>query len=139
MQAAIGLGQLENINWHIEQRKRVADLYKKYLGGKTEYMVMQKVPEGYKHVYWMNNVILQDTVKKTRDEVMNVMETVYNIEMRPVFYPMHIMPPYYDETVSCPVAEKISARGISLPSHALLSEEDIKYICDALIEIVNHK
>ena len=95
-------------------------------------MVMQKVPEGYNHVYWMNNVILQDSVKKTRDEVMNIMETEYNIEMRPIFYPMHIMPPYYDETVSCPVAEKIASRGISLPSHALLNEEQIKYVCDAL-------
>ena len=86
----------------------------------------------------MSNVILQDPVYQERDDVMKKMEA-FNIEMRPLFYPMHIMPPYYDENISCPIAEKISSRGISLPSHALLKEEDVKYICDCLIAIVSEK
>jgi perosamine synthetase len=135
MQAAVGLGQLERIDWHLGQRKRIAELYKKYLKGFEEYMVLQEEPAGCKSVYWMSNVILQPKVKKQRDQVMAEMEA-RNIEMRPVFYPMHIMPPYYDETVNCPVAEEVSARGISLPSHALLTEDDIKYICESMKEIV---
>lgn len=135
MQAAIGLGQLENIDWHLKQRERVADLYKKYLRGFEEYFVLQSEPENCRHVHWMSNVILQRKVKKTRDQVMTEMES-REIEMRPVFYPMHIMPPYYDTTVDCPVAEELAARGISLPSHALLTEMDIEYICDSLKEIV---
>ena len=83
----------------------------------------------------MNNVILSDSIKKTRDAVMEQMEQC-NIEMRPVFYPMHVMPPYYDKGLSVPVAEKIAERGISLPSHALLSEEDVAYICECLTKIV---
>lgn len=135
MQAAIGLGQLENIDWHMNQRKRVADLYKKYLQGAEKYLKLQKVPDNSKSVYWMSNVILQDAVKKERDEVMCEMEKC-DIEMRPVFYPMHIMPPYFDEKASYPIAEKLGARGISLPSHAMLQEEDVKYICDCLKRIV---
>lgn len=134
MQAAIGLAQLENIEWHMEQRKRVADLYRKNLQGFEKYMVLQEEPEGYKHVYWMSNVILQDTVTKPRDQVMEEMEAC-NIEMRPVFYPMHIMPPYFDENASFPVAERLASRGISLPSHALLTDADIAYICDCLKKI----
>ena len=134
MQAAVGLGQLENINWHISARRRIASLYEKYLGN-NNMVKFQKVPEGYESVYWMNNVILQDSVKKDRDQVMAEMEAK-NIEMRPVFYPMHIMPPFYDESVKLPVAEKLAARGISLPSHALLSEEEVKYVCDCLKEII---
>lgn len=135
MQAAIGLGQLENISWHMEQRKRVAGLYEKYLGGLETYLKLQKVPGNCESVYWMSNVILQDAVTKPRDQVMKEMEEC-NIEMRPVFYPMHIMPPYFDEQASFPVAERLAARGISLPSHALLQEKEIKYICDCLKRIV---
>lgn len=135
MQAAVGLGQLENIDWHIQQRIRVAGLYEKYLKGTEKYMKLQYVPENCKSVYWMNNVILQDAVEKDRDLVMQEMEQRI-IEMRPVFYPMHIMPPYLDEAASYPVAEKLGARGISLPSHAMLQEEEIKYICDCLKEII---
>lgn len=135
MQAAVGLGQMENIDWHLKQRQRIAELYKKYLIGYEEYMVLQQEPEGFKHVHWMTNIILQHKVKIERDQVMQKMES-REIEMRPVFYPMHIMPPYFDSDVECPVAEKLAARGISLPSHALLTEMDIEYICDSLKEIV---
>ena len=131
MQAAIGLGQLENISWHIAERKRIAGLYEKHLAGTEKYMKMQKVPVNCKSVYWMNNVILQDTVNQERDEVMQKMEEC-NIEMRPVFYPMHIMPPYFDSSASFPVAEKLGARGISLPSHAGLGEEEVAYVCECL-------
>ena len=59
-----------------------------------------------------------------------------NIEMRPLFYPMHIMPPYFDASVHCPVAEKLSSRGINLPSHGLLTEEQIEYIVKSLKEVI---
>ncbi len=134
LQAAIGLAQLENVDWHLTQRIRVADAYKKYFSGHENLFLMQAEPEGYHHVYWMNNVILSDEVKLDRDEVMRRMEEK-GVEMRPVFYPMHIMPPYLDNTVSFPVAEKLGARGISLPTHAQLSDDDIKFICDSLISI----
>lgn len=133
MQAAVGLGQLENVEWHIAQRKRVAALYEKHLGD-CKLVRLQKVPKGFESVYWMNNIVLSDEVSKSRDEVMSKMEAA-NIEMRPVFYPMHIMPPH-KEDVSYPVAEKLGARGISLPSHALLTEEDVTYVCNSLKSII---
>ena len=135
MQAAIGLGQLEKIDWHIQQRERVAELYKKNLKGFEKYVKLQEEPENCKSVYWMSNVILQDAVEKERDQVMKEMEE-FNIEMRPVFYPMHVMPPYYSENGHFPVAEKLGARGISLPSHAGLGEEEVKYVCDCLKKII---
>ena len=137
MQAAVGLGQLENANWHLEQRQRVAGLYKKYLEELiADGMVsVQKVPEEATHVYWMNSVVLTDKVRTERDVVMNRMEQK-QIEMRPLFYPMHIMPPYEDPNIHCPVAERISSRGFNLPSHALMDEEKVKYVVDSLKESI---
>ena len=134
MQAAVGLAQLENIEWHIAQRKRVADEYKKHFGG-FKYVRMQGCPANYTHVYWMNNIILSDEVEKSRDSIMAEMEE-HNIEMRPLFYPVHTMPPYLNESLSLPVAEEISEKGISLPSHALLTSEDIAFICDTMKSII---
>lgn len=134
MQAAIGLAQLENVEWHLKERQRVADTYKKYLQPYSELMTMQEEPKGYHHVYWMNNIILTDKVRLSRDEVMKQMEA-RGIEMRPVFYPMHIMPPYLDTSLSLPIAEHIASRGISLPTHANLTENDIRNICENILEI----
>ena len=138
MQAAVGLGQLENRQWHLAQRVRVARLYERYLADMGGHIRVQQTPEGYTNVYWMYNIILQDAVSKQRDQVMQEMEAC-NIEMRPVFYPMHIMPPYFDADCRLPVAEKLASRGISLPTHAMMSEEDIKYVCDNLAAICNGK
>lgn len=134
MQAAVGLAQLEKIDWHLSERKRVSEEYKKHLGN-YNLVRMQEHEENYTHVYWMNNVILSDDVNISRDEVMAKMEE-NGIEMRPVFYPMHIMPPYFDEKASFPVAEKIASRGISLPSHAMLEKDDIAFICNTLKKII---
>lgn len=135
MQAAVGMAQLENIEWHMEQRRRVAGLYEKYLPMLGDLVSVQAVPEKATHVYWMNSVLLSEKVRISRDEVMEKMEEK-NIEMRPLFYPMHTMPPYLDETVHAPVAESLAQRGINLPSHGLLTEEQVRYIVESLYEII---
>ena len=48
----------------------------------------------------------------------------FGIETRPVFYPMHVLPPYLEAGAQYPVAEKISAWGINLPTHSSLTEEN---------------
>lgn len=136
LQAAIGLGQLEQIEWHMQQRQRVAKEYNKQFAAKLDgYISVQQVPNPENHVYWMNSVVLTNKVKKSRDEVMREMEQS-NIEMRPLFYPMHIMPPYRDRSVSCPVAEALAERGINLPSHAMMDKEQIEYVVDQLQKII---
>lgn len=135
MQAAVGLAQLEQINWHLEERKRVTSLYQTYFSTLNDYIDLQSVPMNTTHVYWMNSILLKDRVTLTRDEVIKRMEA-YNIETRPFFYPVHRMPPYFDSKVQTPVAEALSQRGINLPSHALLTEQDIEYIMTCLKQII---
>jgi perosamine synthetase len=135
LQAAVGLAQLENAAWHLEQRRRVAGLYAKYLPPLDGLVTVQEIPEGAEHVYWMNSVLLTKAVQAERDAVMEKMEEA-GVEMRPLFYPMHTMPPYEDKTAHFPVAEALSARGINLPSHGLLTEEQVKYVVDMLHQAI---
>lgn len=132
MQAAVGLGQLENISWHLNERVRIVKLYKKYLSDYDNYFVDQTVDEKATHSYWMYSILLSDKVKIPRDEVMRRMEEK-KIEVRPTFYPMNIMPPYFNDKTQLKVAEHIGKRGINLPTHAMLEEKDIKYIVDCLV------
>lgn len=136
LQAAVGLGQLENIKWHLEQRRRVANIYKDIIKNELDdYVSIQKVDSPENHVYWMNSIILTEKVKKERDVVMKEMED-NGIEMRPLFYPMHIMPPFEDKSVSFPVAERLSSRGINLPTHAGMDEDKIEYVISCLKKII---
>lgn len=131
MQAAVGLGQLEKIDWHLAERLRVSNLYKKHFEGLEEFIIPQAVPSEATHSYWMYTIVLSDKVNKCRDEIMQIMES-FNVEMRPTFYPMHVMPPYFDNKLHLENAERIGKRGINLPTHSGLQEEHIDYIVECL-------
>lgn len=133
MQAAVGLAQLENIEWHLSERQRVAELYKKHFASLEEYVQLPKEMEWGHHVYWMFSIILKDNAQINRDELMKKLDEK-GIETRPLFYPMHVMPPYYEETTEYGTAVKVASRGINLPTHSLLAEDDIKYIVECVKE-----
>jgi perosamine synthetase len=131
IEAAIGLAQLEKIDAHLDARKRVAEWYIEELNCMSDFVDIQKTTPKAENVWWMFSILLKDNVKISRDELMDKLLSD-GIETRPLFYPMHIMPPYYDENAACPVSEKIATAGMNLPTHAKISREDISFICDRI-------
>ncbi|MEW6418728.1 MAG: DegT/DnrJ/EryC1/StrS family aminotransferase [Nitrospirota bacterium] len=131
VQAAIGLAQLENISWHLNKRREVADLYYKYLQGLHDFLELPVEKGWARHSFWMFSILLKNSVKISRDEFMRLLQTD-GIETRPIFYPMHVLPPYKRSENKYPVADSIASRGLNLPTHALLTEENIVYIADKI-------
>ena len=87
MQAAIGLAQLENCNQAIEKKQYLADFY---ISSLKHYPVsFQKFPQIH--------IIVTDgffslSIKEKRDLLRKFLKEK-NIETRPHFYPVHILPP----------------------------------------------
>jgi len=131
LQAAIGLAQTEQIEEHIESRRRVAELYNRRLEPLSEFLTLPVEEPWARHSFWMYTVILKNSVRLDRDAVMAGLSAC-GIETRPVFYPMHLLPPYEEPLGRYPVAEALASRGINLPTHGLLTEEDIDYIAESL-------
>ncbi|HEX4232632.1 MAG TPA: DegT/DnrJ/EryC1/StrS family aminotransferase [Bryobacteraceae bacterium] len=131
--AAIGVAQLEQIDKLLERRFDVASEYRKQL---TPYedLIQLPVEESWaRHAFWAYTVVLREPVNLGRDEIMRRLADD-GIETRPVFYPMHVMPPYAeDRAVEYPVANWLSQRGIMLPMHTLLDDEDVAYIASRLV------
>jgi perosamine synthetase len=74
----------------------------------------------------MINVLLNE--QDDRDPLRQYLST-RGIETRPLFYPAHTMPMYWEPLGLYPVAEKLSARGITLPSWPGLSDAQIRQTC----------
>jgi perosamine synthetase len=89
--SAIGLGQLEKAEWHIERRLEVARWYYEYLNN-TASLTLPVQKEWARNVYWMFSVLLDERVLISRDDLMAGLLKL-GIETRPLFYPMHILPP----------------------------------------------
>lgn len=55
------------------------------------------------------------------------------IETRPFFYPMHVMPPYKKEEAECfPIAEELRQKGLNLPTGINLAKGDINLIVQGI-------
>jgi perosamine synthetase len=133
--AAIGLGQLEQIDTHLGRRDEVRAWYDELLAP-LEGRVRRPIEEPWAHSsYWMYSVALEDGVPRERDDVMRAMSE-RGVETRPVFYPMHVMPVFSADSAHFPVATWYGERGISLPTHALLSREDVEYVVEVLAESI---
>jgi perosamine synthetase len=133
--AAIGLAQMERFEWHLAQRQRNAAWYAERLGGRQSLRLLEE-PSYAVSAFWLNGVVLSERCPLTRDELAKALEA-RGVETRPFFYPCHTMPPYRDRARDSrfPNADRLSANGLSLPSSALLSEEDVDRVCQALLEL----
>jgi perosamine synthetase len=136
--AAIGLAQIERIDFHTQSRAWVAQQYRKRLAPMRNLIALPQTKPWADHAFWMYTIRLLDSIEKQRDQVMQELD-VMGIETRPVFYPMHVMPPYQEPSGSYPRAELCGARGINLPTHANLTEQDLDYIVAALETVLEKK
>jgi perosamine synthetase len=131
IQAAIGLAQMEQIDARLAERRRVAEWYRTHLSPLADFLTLPVERDGVHHSFWLYNIVLRDSVRLTRDEVMAGLAQA-GIDTRPMFYPMHFLPPYAEPAGRYLVAETVALRGINLPTHSLLTEEDVGYIAEHL-------
>lgn len=134
IQAAIGLGQMEGVENALTERRNIASMYNKALGELQDQIILPVEHDWAKHVYWMYNIFLRDGDGERRDIIMQKLDEM-GIETRPVFYPMHLMPPYYEEQTYC-VADEWACRGINLPTYQELTITEISRVSNSLKSIL---
>jgi perosamine synthetase len=133
IQAAIGLAQMEKVDFFVGRKRWIAEQYNKRLSN-TEYLQLPVEIDDALNSYWMYTIFLLPPLTQKRDELINFLKQS-GIESRPVFYPMHLMPPYerFCKTGELyPVSKGLSDGGISLPSSICVEETEIQRVCDVL-------
>ncbi len=128
--AAIGLAQIEQIDAKLDARRRLASWYDEALTGLDAELIRPVEASWARHVFWMYTVYLRTGDASRRDGVMQALDEA-GIETRPVFLPLHTLPPYASEE-AYPVADTWAARGINLPTHENLDAADVSRIGEAL-------
>ncbi|HEY5515907.1 MAG TPA: DegT/DnrJ/EryC1/StrS family aminotransferase [Pengzhenrongella sp.] len=132
--AAIGLAQLERFETMLERRREIAALYTRLLGPATGITLPVERP-GTQRVDWLYTVLIGGFTTEQRNTLIDLLRED-GIETRPVFYPLHLMPPYEGSGGPFPVSERLGAEGISLPTHVLLTDDDVTTVCEALVRRV---
>ena len=131
--AAIGVAQLERVQWQLDRRQELAAWYREGLG-RTGVLTCQAEKDGARHVWWMFSVLVSEEAA-ARDGIMDTLRR-RGIETRPFVHPLHTLPPYLEATRGerFPVAEAVARTGINLPTWAGLTREQVRSVCDELLE-----
>jgi perosamine synthetase len=132
LQAALGVAQLRKIDHLIERKRTIARLYAEQLKELPSVTPAPQMPWA-KNVYWLYSVLVKETL---RNKLIDIFEK-QGIEVRPFFYPSHILPPY-KSSLQLPVAEELSRKGINLPSGFNLSENHVRRITDLMKAVLNN-
>ena len=143
LQAALGLAQIERIEELVAKKRWIFSLYRARLGDVPGLTLNHEGPET-KNTYWMVTVIWERALGVTKEDVIALMAKE-NIDTRPFFHPLSSIPAYADAAdrtraqAENEVSYALSPYGINLPSGATLTEEEIDYVCAALLGILGAK
>jgi perosamine synthetase len=136
LQAAVGLAQLEQIDKFLSARRNVADQYTKCLSG-VDGITLPPEMNWAHNIYWLYSILTDEAITGiTRDEFIRLLGA-RGVETRPFFYPLHNQPPFPRSDVQFPVSDRLSAKGISLPSSITLNSDEIDRVCSCIKELID--
>jgi perosamine synthetase len=133
VQAAIGVAQIERIEDNVARKREIAAWYSERLKGTGLQLPTERA--GTKSVYWMYAVVLNDGHAADAAGFGEKLRAK-GVDTRPFFVGMHEQPAlrarglFADECY--PVTERISRRGLYLPSGLGLTEGDVDRVCEAV-------
>jgi len=135
IQAAIGYSQLEQIHEIIQNKDRVFEQYKKNLICSDISLFASNTDDKfYKSSYWM--ICLSFKSKKIKSTVEKSLKEK-NIDTRPGFHPLHLMPMYKNNTSTFQCSESLYERVLLMPSYPDLKNKDIDLICSIVLDTIN--
>lgn len=135
LQAALGLAQLERLDDHIARKRAIGAEYQKRLKDVAG-IELPVAKTGYaENIYWVFGILLKDSVKCDALDMIRRLGKE-GIGSRSFFWPIHQQPCLKKlglfASESCPVAERLAARGFYIPSGPDLSESQIETVVETL-------
>jgi perosamine synthetase len=126
IQAVIGLAQVDKLSQRVERMKEIYKLYYDNLNSLKELTILPSNDPGW--IPWFIDIIVKD-----REGLMYFLKQ-HNVQTRVTYPSIHATEPYSTMVYSSNFTNSlhISTNGIFLPTHFLLTNKDIVYICSLI-------
>jgi len=144
LQAALGLGQLEQLDQFLSKKQWIGKKYNEHLSDCNEIRLPLINTSYAENIYWVFGFIIDESVPCNAATLISTLAKL-GVGCRPFFYPMHKQPVLKDlglfAHTSLPIAECLYERGLYIPSGLALREEQISHVSkmvrDAIGEFVS--
>jgi len=131
MQAVIGNQQMRKLEWRVERKKQMYNLYKSLLKGVRQVSFFEQDLE--KTTPWFIDILAENREK------LQVFLKEMNIGTRIMYPPINNQVAYNIEGEYLVSKNLVGTKGLWLPSAAQLTDESIKYICKSIEAFYNDK
>jgi perosamine synthetase len=121
IQAVIGIEQMKKVPERVIRLREIFDLYYSHIGTLCNMIC----PQNDSWIPWFVDIFVEN-----REDLMEFLKK-HNIQTRATYPEINKTPMYYSEQ-TLPVSHYISKNGLFLPTHTLLSNAEINYICDII-------
>ena len=132
--AALGCAQLQGIDQALTQKAEMARFYHRELSTISDLQLPAQKPWAT-NVYWVYGIVIGDSYPFEANELSARLQR-YGVETRPFFLGMHEQPAFstfsHLSRGSFPVAERLSRRGLYLPSGLGIQPGEAQRVVNAL-------
>lgn len=137
IQAAIGVAQFERLGEFALAKRKIAAIYNRFIS-KINYFTIPAERKDCVSSYWLYTFLVKESAPFKRDDLIDYLH-LCGVESRPVFFPLHKMPPYteYGLKENLIISTMISCQGMSLPSSVIMGDLEIEYICNSIQTFCN--
>jgi perosamine synthetase len=134
LQAALGVAQLEKMEFHIQRKREIGSLYKNELKDIIGFQLPLERTDYAENIYWVFGLVADSeaqqeaVVKKLGDAKIGTRPFFWCMHEQPVFKKMGLF-----KNESYPVAERLARNGFYIPSGLGLSNEEIVCVSQELL------
>jgi perosamine synthetase len=131
LQAAIGCGQMTEVNQLVEKRRDIARYYTKRLEGYREHLALPLELPYARNVIWMYHIVLRGALVGKRSLIMAALKEE-GIETREGFIPYNLQEIFlqrgWTRKDECPVANEVAYSSFYLPTGPAMTEDELDYV-----------
>lgn len=136
--AAIGCAQIEELEWRVNRRRAIHDMYASLLGDVDCVEVKCNPDDRSRSNFWLSTLLLDKDSAPLSSGELRIALLGKGIETRLLWRPMHMQPvfadaPFYGDGVG----EDIFSRGLCLPSGSSLTDEEVAAVAEAIKECLS--
>jgi dTDP-4-amino-4,6-dideoxygalactose transaminase len=133
LHAALGVAQLEQLDGFVEDKRATAGFYQQALGRVDGVRPFVEAPWA-RSTYWMPSVLLDPGRCPDVPALIRSLNAA-GIQARPLWRPLHLQPAFRTAPAGpLPVAERLYARGLSLPCSVGITPEERQDVVDAVVQ-----
>ncbi len=135
LHAALGITQLEKLDWMNSKKEEIVKYYNLYLS-EIKGILLPQIGINRTHTWFVYTIRI---LNNKRDYIMKKL-TNFGIQTRPYLPPIHLQPfikkMYHFNKGDFPISEKVSSQTLALPLYIGLKKKDIHYITKRLKELL---